>query len=454
MRLKPSCSFCKDHSKFIENTQLRILLQCYKRLCDFVNSSDIPNKWGNLNATAGGNPMAGAANNSVISGPTSFFELIEEGCSLGDKYSFSEPPLRGYNRTVTGVTSGLSLASAASSSSSSVTAVKIKTEPKPSASRVINISNGDSNSSSDMSGAIAISHTNGNSNSSMRKLSSESYPGTPIVSAANRLTASELTNSLSSLVNGTSVVSVTSGTSSASATPVITKIKPKRRGCRCGLATPNPGKLTCCGQRCPCYVDGKGCFECKCRGCRNPHKGKLVDLVGIILTIVALALLANTSPGSSVQPATKVINTSAANKQTPVLAQAASLLSPSLLLSTSISPTLNLGSSLLTAAPSPNPISRSNCSINATINFISSSSSSPTAAICVTGNSTVETLTLPFPKLDDVDENDENDEHSVVGPSSTHIGIGTEDSDSSLDLPDDSQSDHLILPIVRQIDMH
>lgn len=45
----------------------------------------------------------------------------------------------------------------------------------------------------------------------------------------------------------------------------------KRRGCRCGNATAAPGKLTCCGQRCPCYVDSKACVDCKCRGCRNPH---------------------------------------------------------------------------------------------------------------------------------------------------------------------------------------
>lgn len=46
----------------------------------------------------------------------------------------------------------------------------------------------------------------------------------------------------------------------------------KRKGCRCGNATPTPGKLTCCGQRCPCYVDAKSCVDCKCRGCRNPHR--------------------------------------------------------------------------------------------------------------------------------------------------------------------------------------
>ncbi|KMQ85902.1 pol polyprotein [Lasius niger] len=46
----------------------------------------------------------------------------------------------------------------------------------------------------------------------------------------------------------------------------------KRKGCRCGNGdTAIPGKLTCCGQRCPCYVESKPCVECRCRGCRNSH---------------------------------------------------------------------------------------------------------------------------------------------------------------------------------------
>ncbi|XP_075153998.1 male-specific lethal 2 [Haematobia irritans] len=52
----------------------------------------------------------------------------------------------------------------------------------------------------------------------------------------------------------------------------LTKNVNKKRGCRCGNTTTTPGKLTCCGQRCPCYVDSKSCIGCKCRGCRNPHR--------------------------------------------------------------------------------------------------------------------------------------------------------------------------------------
>lgn len=53
--------------------------------------------------------------------------------------------------------------------------------------------------------------------------------------------------------------------------PRSSSTRSKRKGCRCGNATAIPGKLTCCGQRCPCYVESKPCIECRCRGCRNPH---------------------------------------------------------------------------------------------------------------------------------------------------------------------------------------
>lgn len=43
------------------------------------------------------------------------------------------------------------------------------------------------------------------------------------------------------------------------------------KGCRCGKAAATPGNLICCGQRCPCYANGKPCLECQCKGCRNTH---------------------------------------------------------------------------------------------------------------------------------------------------------------------------------------
>lgn len=66
----------------------------------------------------------------------------------------------------------------------------------------------------------------------------------------------------------------------------------KRKGCRCGNATPTPGKLTCCGQRCPCYVEAKSCVDCKCRGCRNPHRadGFKVSFMFLVSDLLQFAL--------------------------------------------------------------------------------------------------------------------------------------------------------------------
>lgn len=80
--------------------------------------------------------------------------------------------------------------------------------------------------------------------------------------------------SVSSTVVSTTVIGTVPNSSGANHTCDLfsEKFKSKAKsGCRCALAAPNPGKLTCCGQRCPCYAAFKGCDSCKCRGCRNPR---------------------------------------------------------------------------------------------------------------------------------------------------------------------------------------
>lgn len=39
--LKPTCSWCRDYQKYEVNSQLRILLQCYKSLCEYIMSKPI-----------------------------------------------------------------------------------------------------------------------------------------------------------------------------------------------------------------------------------------------------------------------------------------------------------------------------------------------------------------------------------------------------------------------------
>ncbi|XP_053213300.1 rhoGEF domain-containing protein gxcJ-like [Panonychus citri] len=90
-----------------------------------------------------------------------------------------------------------------------------------------------------------------------------------------------------------------------------------RRGCRCGLATPNPGKLACCGQRCPCYVESKACNQCKCRGCRNPNKVSNLTTINIISTSSSTGSMLTSSLTSST-PSTSSI-TSTSNIITPLI---------------------------------------------------------------------------------------------------------------------------------------
>ncbi len=60
------------------------------------------------------------------------------------------------------------------------------------------------------------------------------------------------------------------------------------KSCRCGNATSTPGKLTCGGQRCPCYVQSKSCLDCKCKGCRNPHQANGIKVIRPHLQVKSL----------------------------------------------------------------------------------------------------------------------------------------------------------------------
>lgn len=41
MQLKPSCSWCKDYSRFEENRQLSLLVHCYRKLCLYITQSPL-----------------------------------------------------------------------------------------------------------------------------------------------------------------------------------------------------------------------------------------------------------------------------------------------------------------------------------------------------------------------------------------------------------------------------
>lgn len=72
MKLKPSCSWCKDTSEFVENTQITILVHCFKKLCEYLYSSRLVHDLIQSN---------GETNGLVL--------LVQEAIAYDDNYSAS-----------------------------------------------------------------------------------------------------------------------------------------------------------------------------------------------------------------------------------------------------------------------------------------------------------------------------------------------------------------------------
>ncbi|XP_062841512.1 E3 ubiquitin-protein ligase MSL2b [Trichomycterus rosablanca] len=68
MMMKPSCSWCKDYEQFEENKQLCILVDCYRKLCEYIAGSPLATH------------IPGAAE-----GSSDFLALLKEGLSLDVK---------------------------------------------------------------------------------------------------------------------------------------------------------------------------------------------------------------------------------------------------------------------------------------------------------------------------------------------------------------------------------
>lgn len=71
-RLKPSCSWCKCYNSYSENVQLRILLQCYKKLNEYLVGTAVFRK---------------LKSNETSGGTSGLSEIIEEGAGFKDEFN-------------------------------------------------------------------------------------------------------------------------------------------------------------------------------------------------------------------------------------------------------------------------------------------------------------------------------------------------------------------------------
>lgn len=238
-KLKPMCSWCKDYTKYDENLQLRILLQCYKKLCEYVISTAI---YITLIETS----TEASSSNSVTSGTSSLIDLIQEGAGFKDNY-----------KSTAGLTkSEYSILPCIYTTSSTQTLVPNTNVITPCEKPVLpadvrTVSNG--------SALYSVLYNGQGNKITIKRKHSES----------DAVSSNKIKTKIET-VQSTPVS--TSNSFKKPAQRINSRNPTKRKGCRCGNATATPGKLTCCGQRCPCYVESKACLECRCRGCRNPHR--------------------------------------------------------------------------------------------------------------------------------------------------------------------------------------
>lgn len=281
--LKPSCSWCRDYQKYEGNSQLRILLQCYKSLCEYIISKPMYNSMSSQSQTSG---MTNG--NSSIS--TSLSELIDEGARFQDNYKSNSGLLKSAYSMLPCVYTNNSVTQTLQNSSITTTIASKATEvnePHPTvvsnSAPIKTVSNGSALYSvmyagtgnkitikrskiEDDSGTAGHSASGGSSSSSSNNSNCSSNNAIRITSAS---TSSSINSSIASRDLSKELSGIVQFKKPASSRA---KTVQKRKGCRCGNATATPGKLTCCGQRCPCYVESKSCVDCRCRGCRNPHR--------------------------------------------------------------------------------------------------------------------------------------------------------------------------------------
>lgn len=265
-KLKPPCQWCKDRTEFCENRQLGTVVLCYKKLCEYLSSNPISATLAASNNGSTNSLLALIQEGTQISSPSQL-ALQPKGASLPPKLQKVEPPklhkieaVQSNNKTVTShIRKALYKRSLKSSAPKfEKGAIKKAKRTKKAAVQLLNKRKRNATLSSSSS-------------------SIETIPAirTPIVASEQNYEPFSFSTSEEHRGRGkldrldSMDLIATVDVASKSATKSSKKEKPQ--GCRCGMATSNPGQLTCCGQRCPCYAAFSGCIDCRCRGCRNPR---------------------------------------------------------------------------------------------------------------------------------------------------------------------------------------
>lgn len=240
--------------------QGKILVQCYRKLCQYLENTNFYRKLGNSSANGGTRRLA---------------DLIREGAAIKEDAQSVQPFS---SRYVSGACNSKSTSGVLNFNiKETLGAVANGLIPLPS-SNLYSVSLTGNHSTritikrkqhSQDDDVVSSSSSSSSSTTSSSTTTSSDSDSTPPVKMPNKV-YKKVTKVMNNKRLPYRRQTRNHNTNRSKANNVT--ILRKRRGCRCGNAALRPGKMTCHGQRCPCYVKGFPCDICKCRGCNNPRK--------------------------------------------------------------------------------------------------------------------------------------------------------------------------------------
>ena len=274
MRLKPSCSWCKDHWLFAPNPMLKILVTCFKKLCIYVYNSQL------------GEAIA----NSCVNGETNnLLQILKEGVNFSDDY-VSKTASRTLEKTATSTLSSANLESTATSSlgvlSTSVDSLQLNnslgindnvlSQTDNVNDEIVSASSFSIARKAHKRKAIKKSVTfmkKAAQNRSKQKLQQSNRKNW--TKAAKRAILKQRRKARNRNCEAPSDLEKIDVLMPAKKRVKVELHPPELKplsSCNCGKSG-NYNQLTCIGQRCPCYSMKLPCMgTCKCQGCRNPKK--------------------------------------------------------------------------------------------------------------------------------------------------------------------------------------
>ncbi|XP_060079321.1 E3 ubiquitin-protein ligase MSL2-like [Ylistrum balloti] len=289
MKLKPQCSWCKHHDEFKENTQLRLAVICFKKLCEYISDSPIGT---DLHIQA----------RSPNGETNSLTAILQEALDFEDDFTLSSslPPsldiLTKHNLSPKRSSKSKSPSKCVKRSDQSHNSSTEKSDsPKLMCSIIKDKSTLDINpevsccstpgnkvehdselqlnSTSQSDESIEVNVTDTDTSTDSKPDSSLKRKHDSDFDCSNRsiLFESSILTSGSQGSRGDNSQLLEPDTRRQTLGPSSDHEQKDLKTCKCGRGGTN-SRLTCLGQRCPCYINRLPCIGCKCKGCRNPRK--------------------------------------------------------------------------------------------------------------------------------------------------------------------------------------